>query len=361
MLKVDITKTLSNFSLKIAFEVDREILVFFGSSGAGKSLTLECIAGLVRPDKGIIRLDDNIFYQSPSHYVPRHKRGVGVVFQGYALFPHLTVVQNLAYGIQYAKGPTIHAKDMLRRLRLQGLEDRYPNQLSGGQQQRVALGRALVIQPKLLLLDEPFSALDRGMREHLQEDIVTLQKEFDLTIIYVTHNLEDAFLMGDKLAVFQEGRLHQIGPIKEVFSHPNSRSVAEITGVKNIWEGTVVESSVTGLNLQWGEYIIELPPANYAVGQRVMFYLRPEDVKVIRSDKPLIEAIRHNLIEGTVANLVDQGTTVLITVNCHKNFEPIQLRFSARSYNDMELIPGKCITVSLRKDSIKVIPTEKQQ
>jgi molybdate transport system ATP-binding protein len=361
MLKIDITKTLSDFSLKVVFEIDREILVLFGSSGAGKSLTLECIAGLVRPEKGIIRLDDKIFYQSPSQYVPIHKRGIGVVFQGYALFPHLTVAQNLAYGIRYAKGLTIRVKDMLGRLRLQGLEDRYPNQLSGGQQQRVALGRALVIQPKLLLLDEPFSALDRGMREHLQEDISNLQKEFDLTIIYVTHNLEDAFLMGDKLAVFQEGRLHQIGPIKEVFSHPNSRSVAEITGVKNIWEGTVVESSVTGLNLQWGEYIIELPPANYAVGQSVIFYIRPEDVKVIRPDKPLIEAIRHNLIEGTVANLVDQGTTVSTTVNCHKTFEPIQLRFSVRSYNDLELKPGKCITVSLRKDSIKLIPTEKQQ
>ena len=318
MLKVDITKTLSDFSLKVVFEIDREILVLFGSSGAGKSLTLECIAGLVRPDTGVVQLNDKIFFQSPSHYVPRYKRGIGVVFQGYALFPHLTVAQNLAYGIRYAKGPTIPLKDMLGRLRLQGLEDRYPNQLSGGQQQRVALGRALVIQPRLLLLDEPFSALDRGVREHLQEDIANLQKEFDLTIIYVTHNLEDAFLMGDKLAVFQEGRLHQLGPIKEVFSHPNSRSVAEITGVKNIWEGTVIESSVTGLNLQWGEHIIELPPANYALGQSVIFYIRPEDVKVIRPDKPLNEAIRHNMIEGTVANLIDQRTAGAITYSVTK-------------------------------------------
>ena len=360
MLTVDITKTLLDFSLKVAFEIDREILVLFGSSGAGKSLTLECIAGLVRPDTGTIRLDDKIFYQSPSHYVPRYKRGIGVVFQGYALFPHLTVVQNLAYGIRYAKGPTKCVQDMLKRLRLQGLEDRYPHQLSGGQQQRVALGRALVIQPQLLLLDEPFSALDRGMREHLQEDIVNLQKEFALTVIYVTHNLEDAFLMGDKLAVFREGRLHQIGPIKEVFSYPNSRSVAEITGVKNIWEGTVTESSVTGLQVQCGDYSIELPPSDYAVGHRVLFYIRPEDVKVIRPGKPLIDAIRHNIIEGTVANLVDQGTAVAITLQCHKTFEPIQLRFSARSYNDLELNPGKRLTISLRKDSIKLLPNEKK-
>ena len=130
--------------------------------------------------------------------------------------------------------------------------------------------------------------------------------------------------------------------------------------MKNIWEGTVVESSVTGLHVQSGEYSIELPPSNYAVGQRVIFYIRPEDVKVIRPDKPLIEAVRHNLIEGMVTNLVDQGTTIVITLQCHKNFQPIQLRFSARSYNDLHLNPGKCLTVSLRKDSIKLIPTEQQ-
>jgi molybdate transport system ATP-binding protein len=361
MLKVDITKKFPDFSLKVAFEIDREILVLFGSSGAGKSLTLECIAGLVRPDRGFIRLGDKIFHQSPSLYIPRHKRGIGVVFQGYALFPHLTVAQNLAYGIRYAKGPTVSMADMLGRLRLQSLAHRYPNQLSGGQQQRVALGRALIIQPKLLLLDEPFSALDRGMREHLQEDIANLQKEFGLTIIYVTHNLEDAFLMGNKLAVLEEGKLHQIGPIKEVFSHPASRSVAEITGVKNIWEGTVVESSVAGLGLQWGEYVVKLPPANYTVGQRVIFYIRPEDVKVIRPDKPLTEAIRHNLIEGTVTNIADQGATVSITVDCHKALELIQLRFSVRSYTDLELKPGKIVTMSFRKDSIKLIPPEKKE
>jgi len=360
MLKVDITKTLPGFSLEVAFEIYREILVLFGSSGAGKTLTLECIAGLVRPDKGVIRLGDKVFHQSPSQYIPRHKRGIGVVFQGYALFPHLTVSQNLAYGIRYAKGPTTSVEDMLGRLRLQTLADRYPNQLSGGQQQRVALGRALIIQPKLLLLDEPFSALDRGMREHLLEDICSLQNEFELTIIYVTHNLEDAFLMGDKLAVLQAGKLHQIGPIKEVFSHPASRSVAEITGVKNIWEGTVVKSSVARLGLQWGKYIIELPPANYTVGQRVIFYIRPEDVKLIRPGKPLTESIRHNLIKGTVATLAEQGATVSITVDCHRALEMIQLQFSVRSYNDLELKPGKIVTVSLRKDSIKLIPSEIQ-
>ena len=359
MLHVDITKKLPGFTLKVAFEIESEILVLFGSSGAGKSLTLESIAGLVRPDKGIIRLGDRVFYQSPSKYIPRYRRGIGVVFQGYALFPHLTVAQNLAYGIRYTKGPTISVEDMLRRLRLQSLHDRYPGQLSGGQQQRVALGRALIIQPGLLLLDEPFAALDKGMREHLQADIASLQKEFGLTIIYVTHNLEDAFLMGDKLAVLQEGKLHQIGPIKDVFSHPVSRSVAEITGVKNIWEGTVVDSSVAGLGLKWGEYIIELPSANYKAGQSVIFYIRPEDVKVIRPDRPLTETIRHNLIKGTVAGIADYGATFSITVNCQKAPEPIHLRFPARSYKDMDLKAGNMITVSLIKDSIKLIPAEK--
>ena len=242
-----------------------------------------------------------------------------MVFQGYALFPHLTVAQNLAYGLRYHKGPKKRVADMLKRLQLENLEERYPHQLSGGQQQRVALGRALILQPQLLLLDEPFAALDRGVREHLQEDIANLQRELKLSIIYVTHNLEDAFALGDKLAVLQAGRLRQIGPIKEVFNRPNSRSVAEITGVKNIWRAKVVKSSVAGLQLQWGQHLVDLPPDNYTVGQDVIFYIRPEDVKIIRPDKPLTDIIRYNLVETTIENMVDRGLAISMTV-CSPQF-----------------------------------------
>ncbi|MFQ5578549.1 MAG: ATP-binding cassette domain-containing protein, partial [Anaerolineae bacterium] len=143
MLKVDIRKRLARFQLNVAFELGREILVLFGPSGAGKSLTLGCVAGLVRPDAGLIQLGERVLFKDNARYVPLHRRRIGVVFQGYALFPHMTVTQNLAYGLRYAKTPTRTVPDMLRRLGLETMAGRYPHQLSGGQQQRVALGRAL--------------------------------------------------------------------------------------------------------------------------------------------------------------------------------------------------------------------------
>jgi len=358
MLTVDIRKTLPQFTLNVAFEVEREILVLFGPSGAGKSLTLRCIAGLVRPDAGLIALDGRVFFRGPKHFVPPHRRGIGVVFQGYALFPHMTVAQNVAYGLRYAKNPVARVEEILHRMRLEKLAHRYPHQLSGGQQQRVALGRALILRPRLLLLDEPFAALDRGVREHLQADIAALQREWGLTVIYITHNLEDAFALGDRLAVLQAGRLRQIGPIGEVFNRPASRSVAEITGVKNIWEGEVVESSVAGLRLRWGEHTIELPPANCVAGQRVIFYIRPEDVKIIRPGKPLTDVIRRNRIRGTVRHIADRGIAVSMTVACPGAPEPVHLRFPPRSYEDMGLRVGQEVTLSLLRDAIVLIPGE---
>ena len=356
MLKVDIQKNLPEFNLRVAFEVGREIVVLFGPSGAGKSLTLNCVAGLVKPDSGSIELRGQTLYQSPSRYVPLHKRGIGVVFQGYALFPHLTVAQNLAYGLRYNKKRGGSAPDMLRRLNLENLANRYPHQLSGGQQQRVALGRALIIQPQLLLLDEPFAALDKGIREQLQRDVAALQQELGLSIIYVTHNLEDAFTLGDKLAVMQAGKICQIGPIKEVFNRPKNRSVAEITGVKNIWEGEVIESAVTGLRLRWGEQIIELLPSNRRKGQRVIFYIRPEDVKLIRPDKPLVDVIRFNLIKGIIENIVDRGVAISMTLTSPGAPDKIHVRFPPRSYQDLGLRVGQTVKISLRRDAIMLLP-----
>jgi len=359
MLKVDIVKTLSEFDLHVAFDIGREILVLFGPSGAGKSLTLNCVAGLVRPDSGLIELREQTLYRSPSHHVSLHKRGIGVVFQGYALFPHLTVAQNLAYGLRYSRKNGGSVPDMLRRLDLETLAKRYPHQLSGGQQQRVALGRALIIQPQLLLLDEPFAALDKGIREQLQRDVAALQQELGLTVIYVTHNLEDAFALGDKLAVMQAGKICQIGPIKEVFSRPKNRSVAKITGVKNIWEGEVLESTIAGLHLRWGRHIIELPPANYRVGQRIIFYIRPEDVKLIRPDKPLTDVVRYNLIEGVIENIVDRGVAISMTVFNPGAPEAIHVRFPPRSYQDLGLRAGHSVTLSLIRNAITLLPAEK--
>ncbi len=358
MLKVDIVKNLPDFKLQVAIEVDKEILVLFGPSGAGKSLTLGCIAGLVKPDAGMIQMDAQIFFQSPNRFVPVHKRGIGVVFQGYALFPHLTVAQNLTYGLRYARDTGGSVPDMLRRLKLETLAERYPHQLSGGQQQRVALGRALIIKPRLLLLDEPFSALDRGVRERLQADITQLQQELELTVVYITHNLEDAFVLGDKLAVIRNGKVCQFGPISEVFSHPVNRSVAEITGVVNIWRGEVVESTVAGLKIRWGEMVLDRPPANFKTGTQVSFYIRPEDVKIIRPDKMLTNAIRYNLMQATITHIADRGVAISMIASSPRVPASIHLRFPPRSYQDLDLRVGQQVTLSLRRDAITLLPAE---
>jgi len=358
MLNVDIVKKLPAFTLELSFSVEKETLVLFGPSGAGKSLTLNSIAGLVKPDSGLIALDGRTLFESPHTFVPVHKRGIGVVFQGYALFPHKTVAQNLQYGLQFATAKTDSVGNMLRRLRLENLADRYPHQLSGGQQQRVALGRALITRPPLLLLDEPFAALDMGVREHLQADILKLQQELELTVVIITHNLDDAFALGDKLAVIKDGTLCQFGAVNEVFRYPATTSVAEITGVTNIWRAKVVESSVSALRLRWGRLTLTHAPANVAVGETVTFYIRPEDVKIIRADKPLTDVIRFNLVDGTISKVVDKGVAMWLTVKSPSAPAPIQVRFSPRSYQDLDLRVGKAIRLSLLREGLKLLPAD---
>jgi molybdate transport system ATP-binding protein len=361
MLTVDIKKELPDFELSVAFEAGPEIVVLFGPSGAGKSLTLDCIAGLARPDNGQVRLGDRILFQRNGQRrleVPLHKRRIGYVFQGYALFPHMTVAQNLAYG---RRGEDRHSARqavmrMLARLRLEGLGDRYPQQLSGGQQQRVALGRALMIEPELLLLDEPFAALDQAVREIIQQDILALQRELDLVMIYITHNLEDAFALGDRLVVIQEGRLKQAGPLREVFHHPINRTVAEITGVRNILEGEVAGISAESLFLRWGRHRIQAHPAAGKRGQRVMFYIRPEDVKLIRPDRPLAGPVQHNLIQAKVVRQTFGSTQVTLYLWPDGGPQEIEARFGLRAYQDLSLDQGQRITVSLRRDGIVLLP-----
>jgi molybdate transport system ATP-binding protein len=365
MLEVDIEKQLEDFTLRVAFQVDREVLVLFGPSGAGKSMTFSCITGLARPDRGMIRLDGRVLFEDDGRNrqeVPLHKRHIGYVFQNYALFPHMTVAQNLSYGIRDRRDAGGRAKAMLARLHLDGLADRYPHQLSGGQQQRVALGRALMIEPALLLLDEPFAALDGAVRESLQADIADLQREMALSVVYITHNLMDAFALGDRLAVIQAGQLQQVGPIQEVFQHPNSRTVAEITGVRNLLEGVVSSSSAEGLVIDWGGHTILAPPAPRARGEPVTFYVRPEDVKLLYPERPLAPAVQHNRFTGRVSNVMAAGTWVTVRLGMATSSSPdakvtLESHLPMRAYRALGLEVGATVDFSLRRDGITLLPS----
>lgn len=233
-LKVNIRKRLAAFELDVQLEAGAEILVLFGPSGAGKTQTLNAIAGLATPDSGEITLDGITFFRGisgkPAINLPARQRRVGYVFQSYALFPHLTALDNVAYSLWRQPRGRERASALLDRMKLGPLAGRYPHELSGGQQQRVAIARALAMEGHALLMDEPFSALDNPTRKLLHQDLLALQRETRLVVAYVTHSLDDAVAVGDRLAVMLEGRIEQIGALEEVIRRPANQAVAEALG-----------------------------------------------------------------------------------------------------------------------------------
>ncbi len=235
-LKLDFEKRLAPFDLRVRLEVGAEILVLFGPSGAGKTQTLNAIAGLTTPDSGEIELGGEAFFRAGPNgnafNLPPRKRRVGYVFQQYALFPHLTALENVAYALWRQPAARAEAEALLERVHLSGLSQRYPHELSGGQQQRVAIARALAMRPRVLLLDEPFSALDGPTRRRLHQDLVTLQREEALTVVYVTHNLADAFAVGHRLAIMREGRIEQVGVPEDVRRNPANPLVLAALGIE---------------------------------------------------------------------------------------------------------------------------------
>lgn len=235
-LKVNIEKRLDTFNLSVQIDVGAEILVLFGPSGAGKTQTLNAIAGLMTPDAGEITLDSTVFFRSSGFAgkgtainLPARRRHVGYVFQQYALFPHFTALENVAYALWRQPHARERAGALLERMHLTELAHRYPHELSGGQQQRVAIARALAMEPRVLLLDEPFSALDSEIRKRLHEDLLRLQAEAKLIVIYVTHNLEDAFTVGHRMAVVRNGTIERTGAPRDIYPQTNTPIVMEGT------------------------------------------------------------------------------------------------------------------------------------
>lgn len=251
-LEVNVTKRFDGFTLHAAFTAGDTATALLGASGCGKSMTLRCIAGVETPDRGRIVLDGRTLFDSEQRInLPPQQRGVGYLFQSYALFPTMTVRQNLLAGLHRekdkARKQTLY-RQAVELLGLAGLEQRRPAELSGGQQQRVALGRILVNRPQVLLLDEPFSALDSHLREQLQLDMLRVLKDFSGDVLLVTHSRDEAYHMCGRLAILDEGQLLRCGATKEVFADPGSRVAARLTGCKNI-----AAARRTGPNTVWVE------------------------------------------------------------------------------------------------------------
>jgi molybdate transport system permease protein len=253
-LEVQIEKKLPDFALEVSFRAEAEPLSILGASGAGKTMLLRCIAGLDRPDRGKIKLNDRVFFDSESHLnIPARQRRVGLLFQNYALFPHRTVAENIGFGLEGLPRDerSKRVSAIIERTHLPGLESRYSRTLSGGEQQRVALARALAIEPEALLLDEPLSALDTHLRSQME---IQLQETFAVyrrPTLLVTHNMEEAYRLGARLLVLSRGKVAASGAKERIFQRPPSVEVARLTGCKNISRARAIsDHSVEALD--WG-------------------------------------------------------------------------------------------------------------
>jgi iron(III) transport system ATP-binding protein len=304
-------------SLEIA---DREFVTLLGPSGCGKTTLLRLIAGFVAPDAGTIRVDDRVL-STPAAVVPPERRGMGMVFQNYAIWPHKTVYENVAFGLEVRKLARAEARarvtKVLEAVNLAGFEKRYPSQLSGGQQQRVALARSLVVEPSILLLDEPLSNLDAKLRERMRWELKDLQRRTGITFVYVTHDQSEAMALSDRIAVMHQGRLQQCGPPREVYARPANRTVADFMGLVNllgarIARATGEESAVT----LGGAYTVDvaLPPGARA-GQAVQVAVRPESIRLApfpdAAAGPPPDAVPAKVVEVTfLGNLTDCHVTL---------------------------------------------------
>jgi putative spermidine/putrescine transport system ATP-binding protein len=255
-----------------------EFVTFLGPSGSGKTTTLQMIAGLQRPSGGRILLEG-----APLDPLPPHRRNIGMVFQHYALFPHMTIAGNIAFPLEMRRVPAEEIRrrvgEVLDLVGLPDLADRYPAQLSGGQQQRVALARALVFRPPLLLMDEPLGALDRKLREQMQIEITRIHRELDASIVYVTHDQEEALVMSDRIAVFRDGRIDQLGTARELYERPRTSFVAGFIGETNFFPGRVLwrDGTLCALDTPAGK-VVGVPAGPLAEGEAAVLAVRPERI-----------------------------------------------------------------------------------
>ena len=309
----------------VGFAIEEgEMFTLLGPSGCGKTTLLRLIGGFYAPDAGEVQFDGRVVND-----LPPHERGIGMVFQNYALWPHMTVYENAAYGLKLRKVAPAEIVERIRavleKVKLGEMGDRYPGQLSGGQQQRVALARALVLNPKILLLDEPLSNLDAKIRVQVRQEIRKLQKELGITTIYVTHDQEEALTLSDRIAVFNQGKVFQVGTPKDLYERPANRFVADFIGINNLIDGAVeaVEPRERRLRVKTALGTLSaLLDERFKAGDRCVLCIRPENATVDGAAAP-----DRNLVKGRITFAAYLGNT---------------LRY------DLELGPGHVFKVDIR-------------
>lgn len=317
-----------------------EFITVLGPSGCGKTTTLRLIGGFATPDSGEV----SIRGRSVTH-LPPYKRNIGVVFQNYALWPHMTVAEILGFGLKIKKLPREEIAKRVERalemVQLTGLMDRYPRELSGGQQQRVAMARALAIDPEVIILDEPLSNLDRRLREELRVELKRLQRALNVTMLFVTHDQEEALSMSDRVVVMHAGRIQQVADPRTVYERPANRFVAGFLGSANFMPGEVIEDVQPGradVRLEGGAVVNALVPSQRKSGDKVTVVVRPEWMVLERKqDGPARDGL-----DGTVAELIYEGSTTRYGIDLtHSGGAPSLVFLEERSSGDGARIGDK--------------------
>ncbi|MFI2816443.1 ABC transporter ATP-binding protein [Vreelandella piezotolerans] len=339
-----------------------ELLALVGPSGSGKTTLLRTIAGLYQPEQGRVSCAGAEWFwaqEGQRRSLTPQARRIGMVFQDYALFPHLTALQN----VQLAMGhlPRVQrleqATQWLSRVRLQGLEARYPSELSGGQRQRVALARALAREPQALLLDEPFSAVDQVTRRRLQRELALLRQHISIPIILVTHDLDEATALADQICVLHNGVSLQQGTPEALFRRPASPLVARLLDRHNVFSGEVVETDA-GRRLQWGEWQLEVAEGldRVELGKPLAWYLPPSDIVLHRRGRPS-QGERENPVAATVSEMVVLGgmTSISLRVS-HQDMLRFDIATHAAKRNQLRL--GERVHVSLLAEGIHLMPEQ---
>lgn len=322
-----------------------ELLTLLGPSGCGKSTTLNLIAGFLDPDRGEVHIKGNNVTK-----VPPYKRDLGMVFQTYSLFPHMTVYENLSFGLKLRKVGKAEQKKKISKalelVKMSGLENRYPRELSGGQRQRVAISRALVVEPELLLLDEPLSNLDAKLRHELRAEIKRLQKEIGVTTIFVTHDQEEALSMSDRVVVMNAGKIEQISTPTEIYNHPKTEFVFQFIGKSNCFEGNVSAVDKRRVAVKIGSDITHVDTNNVMgnesdlkTGDEVKLYIRPEKLQIVSLDEKSSSPLDFHRAKISQMNYL--GTSWEINVLLQgKSIQVLTSAFDSSWQNGSEVLIG---------------------
>ena len=329
------------------------VTALIGPSGCGKTTMLRCLAGLTMPDKGSIQFCDRTWFDSKSktELLPQ-QRDIGFLFQDYALFPHLTVEDNIGFALLHQTNAKRRSRvaEIVKQFDLTGLEHRFPAQLSGGQQQRVALGRVLARRPKLLLLDEPLSALYTLLREQLRVELRQMLSGFQTPVILVTHDRVEAISLADRVAVMDAGKIEQIGSIQDVFSHPKNAKLARLVGVETVLAGEIVETHEGLATVRLGSASI-LAVAPSPPTHLVHVCIRGEDVSLSMESNDTTTV--RNRLPGIIKLLTPEGPLIRVGLDC--GFELTAL-ITRPANEDLQLQVGNSVTVMIKAPAIHLIP-----